>query len=95
MEHGQLIASPAEPGRVAPAGLEPRPARQREPLGARSLREMVELAIAEAERQAIRRALALAKGNKSQAARILQTNYTTLHAKMRRFGISAKEFRPA
>jgi DNA-binding NtrC family response regulator len=56
---------------------------------------MVEQAVTEAEAQAIRHALASARGNKSQAARLLQTNYTTLHAKMRRFRISAQEFRPS
>ena len=64
-------------------------------VGVRSLREMVEQAVTEAEAQAIRRALASARGNKSRAARLLQTNYTTLHAKMRRFRISAQEFRPS
>ena len=47
----------------------------------------------EAEAQAISRALAAAKGNKSLAARILRTNYTTLHTKMKRFKISAQDFR--
>ena len=41
---------------------------------------------------ALRRALAATVGNKSQAARLLRTNYTTLHAKMKRYGISAAEF---
>jgi len=63
-------------------------------LGVHSLRELVEQAVVEAEAQAIRRALDSAKGNKSLAARILQTNYTTLHAKMKRFNISAREFLP-
>ncbi len=64
-------------------------------LGVHSLRELVEQAVVEAEAQAIRRALGSAKGNKSLAARILQTNYTTLHAKMKRFNISAREFLPS
>ncbi len=62
-------------------------------VGVHSLRELVEQAVAEAEAQAIGRALATARGNKSLAARLLQTNYTTLHAKMKRFKISAQEFR--
>ncbi len=66
-----------------------------EPLGDRSLKEIVDAAIAAAEGRAIRRALVLARGNKSHAARMLRTNYTTLHGKMKRFGISAHEFRPA
>jgi len=64
-------------------------------VGVHSLREMVEQAVTEAEAQAIRRALATAKGNKSLAARILQTNYTTLHGKMKRFKILAEEFIPS
>ncbi len=64
-------------------------------VGVRSLREMVEQAVTEAEAHAIRRALFSARGNKSRAARLLQTNYTTLHAKMKRFAISAQEFRPS
>ena len=61
----------------------------------RSLKEFVEQAVAKAEAHAIGRALTAAKGNKSLAARILRTNYTTLHAKMKRFKISAQEFRPS
>jgi DNA-binding NtrC family response regulator len=33
-----------------------------------------------------------AKGNKSQAARLLRTDYSTLHAKMKRYGIAARDF---
>ena len=71
------------------------PAPTRLAVGLHSLKELVEQAVAEAEAQAIRRALSTAKGNKSLAARILQTNYTTLHAKMKRFKISAEEFFPS
>jgi len=73
-----------------PAGHPPAP----QALGVHSLRELVRQAVMEAEAQAIRRALASTKGNKSLAARVLQTHYTTLHAKMKRFGISAREFLP-
>jgi two-component system nitrogen regulation response regulator GlnG len=52
----------------------------------------VDGAVADAEGEAIRRALTATVGNKSQAARLLRTNYTTLHAKMKRYGISAREF---
>lgn len=65
------------------------------PGGARqvsSLRRIVDEAVAAAEGQAIRRALKSTDGNKSQAARLLRTNYTTLHAKMKRYGIAAREF---
>ena len=61
-------------------------------VGLFSLREIVGSAVAQAEVEAIRRALALTHGNKSQAARLLRTNYTTLHARMRRYGIRAQTF---
>jgi len=59
-----------------------------------SLREVAELAAIRAEREVIRHALGATKGNKSQAARLLRTDYTTLHAKMKRYGISARDFSP-
>ena len=48
----------------------------------------------QAERELIRHALQTTKGNKSQAARLLRTDYTTLHAKMKRYSISARDFMP-
>jgi DNA-binding NtrC family response regulator len=68
------------------------PASPRLRVGTCSLRQIVDEAVAHAEREAIRRALTTTLGNKSQAARLLRTNYTTLHSKMRRYGISAREF---
>jgi DNA-binding NtrC family response regulator len=59
-----------------------------------SLREVAELAAVQAEREVIRHALEATKGNKSQAARLLRTDYTTLHAKMKRYGILARDFAP-
>ena len=59
-----------------------------------SLREVAELAAVQAEREIIRHALESTKGNKSQAARLLRTDYTTLHSKMKRYGISARDFTP-
>jgi DNA-binding NtrC family response regulator len=79
-----LSASAPAPSRVAA-----------EPLGEDlSLREVAELAAGQAEREVIRHALESTKGNKSQAARLLRTDYTTLHAKMKRYGISARDFTP-
>jgi DNA-binding NtrC family response regulator len=75
----------AAPGRSRP------PASTR--VGTWSLREIVDDAVARAEGEAIRRALGATLGNKSRAARLLSTNYTTLHQKMKRYGISAGEFR--
>jgi DNA-binding NtrC family response regulator len=58
-----------------------------------SLREITHRATAEAERQAIRLALQATGGNKSEAARLLRVDYKTLHLKMKRYGIEAREFR--
>ncbi len=84
-------APPAEAPR--PSAVEA-PAEPRAPMrvGVFSLRQIVDSAVTQAEREAIRRALGSTLGNKSHAARLLRTNYTTLHAKMKRYGISAREF---
>jgi DNA-binding NtrC family response regulator len=74
------------------AGQAPGKRAARVRVGTSSLRQIVGGAVADAEGEAIRRALAATVGNKSQAARLLRTNYTTLHAKMKRYGISAAEF---
>ena len=58
-----------------------------------SLREIAEGAAAYAEQQAIRPALQVTSGNKSEAARLLRTAYTTLHVKMKQYGIPAAQFR--
>jgi two-component system nitrogen regulation response regulator GlnG len=60
-----------------------------------SLREVSEQAVAAAERQAIRHALKITRGNKSQAARLLRTDYKTLHLKLSRYGIHPREFLPS
>ena len=62
------------------------------PVGS-SLREIAGGAAAYAEQQAIRRALQVTSGNKSEAARLLRTDYKTLHVKMKQYGISAAQFR--
>ena len=62
------------------------------PVGS-SLREIAGGAAAYAEQQAIRRALQVTSGNKSEAARLLRTDYKTLHVKMKQYGISAGQFR--
>ena len=58
-----------------------------------SLKEITHRATAEAERQAIRLALQATGGNKSEAARFLRVDYQTLHLKMKRYGIDARDFR--
>jgi two-component system nitrogen regulation response regulator GlnG len=74
-------ASPTTPLREEPA-----------PVGS-SLKEVAEAATADAERQAISRALQATRGNKSEAARLLRTDYKTLHVKMKLYGIPAAQFR--
>ena len=67
---------------------------QPESRGLRSLREIAEGAAREAERHAISEVLRSTRGNKSQAARELKTDYKTLHVKMKSLGIRAKDFTP-
>ena len=58
-----------------------------------SLKEIADAAAAQAEQDAIRRVLQLTGGNKSEAARLLRTDYKTLHIKMRQYRIDAGLFR--
>jgi DNA-binding NtrC family response regulator len=60
----------------------------------RTLREVAAHAAREAERQSICEALRATRGNKSQAARALVTDYKTLHLKMKDLGIRARDFNP-
>jgi two-component system nitrogen regulation response regulator GlnG len=60
----------------------------------RSLREIASSAAKDAELRAIRDALQTARGNKSQAARALRTDYKTLHVKMKQLGIRGRDFGP-
>jgi two-component system nitrogen regulation response regulator GlnG len=87
------VITPEHLPALSVAVIPPRRPGPREPVGEDlSLREVAEMAAAEAERQAIRQALEATRGNKSQAARLLRTDYTTLHAKMKRYGINARDF---
>jgi DNA-binding NtrC family response regulator len=61
--------------------------------GRSSLKEIAGAAAAEAEQQAIQRTLEITMGNKSEAARLLRTDYKTLHLKMKEYGVDAKRFR--
>jgi two-component system nitrogen regulation response regulator GlnG len=58
----------------------------------RSLKEIAEEAAGAAERDAISQTLRVTKGNKSQAARVLKTDYKTLHLKMKKFGLRGRDF---
>jgi two-component system nitrogen regulation response regulator GlnG len=58
----------------------------------KSLKEAAEEAAREAERQVICETLRETRGNKSRAARMLRTDYKTLHVKMKSLGIRARDF---
>ncbi len=85
-EHLTALAA-EDPG--APAAGEPGPS-----VAGFSLREVGKKAAAEAERQAIRQVLQATRGNKSEAARLLRTDYKTLYLKMKHYGIRSREFLP-
>ncbi len=51
------------------------------------LKEMVRRKTAELERRALIEALRRTGGNKAKAARLLQIDYTTIHAKLKQYGI--------
>ena len=58
-----------------------------------SLKEVAEAAASFAEQEAIRCTLKATKGNKSEAARLLRTDYKTLHLKMKQYSINAAHFK--
>jgi DNA-binding NtrC family response regulator len=62
------------------------------PVGS-SLKAIGEAALADAEQHAIRCTLEAARGNKSEAARRLRTDYRTLHRKMKQYGIGLGRFK--
>lgn len=68
----------------------PMPGRMR--VGPFSLRQIVDAAVGQAEGAAIRCALAAAGGDKRRAAGGLSISYSTLRAKMKRYGISSPAF---
>src|SRR5438046_2277167 len=79
---------------VLPVEPSPAPALRGEPGRVdSSLRDIAEAAAANAEQQAIRRVLQLTSGNKSEAARLLRTDYKTLYLKLKQYRIDAALFR--
>ncbi len=57
-----------------------------------SLKDVGREAAREAQRQVICEAMRAAKGNKSEAARALLTDFKTLHLKMKSLGVRARDF---
>ena len=79
---------------VIPVEASPATALRGEPAPAgSSLKEIGEAAAADAEEQAIQRALQTTGGNKTEAARLLRTHYKTLYLKLKQYGIDAGPFR--
>jgi DNA-binding NtrC family response regulator len=60
-------------------------------LPGQSLKQVAETAVEEAERQAISHVLKTTGGNKSQAAKILKTDYKTLHLKIKKYKLQTKD----
>jgi DNA-binding NtrC family response regulator len=83
-EHLSFLAADAPPTTA--------PGCESVPIGL-SLKEIAESAAANAERHAIRQALQVSGGNRSEAARRLRTDYKTLYLKMKQYGIPAAQFR--
>jgi two-component system nitrogen regulation response regulator GlnG len=79
----RLLGEPSSPASLRPSGVTNG-----------SLREVAAQATREAEHRAISEALRTAGGNKAQAARALQTDYKTLHTKMKALGIRGRDFTP-
>jgi DNA-binding NtrC family response regulator len=55
-----------------------------------SLKEIVRLSTSQVERRALIEALRKAGGNKAKAARLLKIDYTTIHAKIKQYGLRAE-----
>ena len=91
IEPQHLSVLPVDPS--AATALRGEPAPLDSALGDSSLKEIAEAAAADAERRAIHRVLQATSGNKSEAARLLRTDYKTLYRKMKQYGIDAGPFR--
>jgi DNA-binding NtrC family response regulator len=84
-----LLGKPAAAKAGATGATRPVPGEQR---AGPSLREVAAEAAEAAERRVISETLRATRGNKSQAARELDTDFKTLHLKMKRFGIRGRDF---
>jgi DNA-binding NtrC family response regulator len=91
IEPEHLSVLPVDPSAATAVRGEPAPGGSL--LVGTSLKEIAEAAVADAERRAIRQVLQNTRGNKSEAARYLRTDYKTLHVKMKQYGIDAGPFR--
>ena len=79
---------------VIPIDSSPATALREEPTPAEaSLKQIADAAVADAEGRVIRRVLQITGGNKTEAARLLRTDYKTLYLKLKQYGIDAGQFR--
>jgi DNA-binding NtrC family response regulator len=92
-ESGLVIGASAIRQLLGEPGVADVPKRPGPPLDV-TLRQIGDRAARDAERQAITETLRNTSGNKSRAARLLRTDYKTLHIKMRDLGIRAHDFTP-
>jgi len=83
-EHLRGLASDSLHTEPAPPALMP-------PMG-RSLKTIAETAVGEAESLAIRQALHITRGKRSEAARLLRIDAKTLYVKMKRYRILGRDF---
>jgi len=90
--HTTDLAIRAEVIRPVLTASEPAAAIEPAPASAASLKGVAEQAARAAERRTICDMLRVTKGNKSEAARTLRTDYKTLHLKMKALGIRAADF---
>jgi DNA-binding NtrC family response regulator len=91
IEPEHLSVLPGEPLPATALRAEPAPGDASP--GDFSLKGIADAAASDAERWAIHRVLQATRGNKSEAARQLRTDYKTLHLKMKQYGIDAGRFR--
>jgi two-component system nitrogen regulation response regulator GlnG len=89
-----LVIQPADLESVLSGGLHASPITFPQSNGM-SLRQAADQAARSAEREIIVHALQATRGNKSQAAKALKTDYKTLHVKMKALRIRAHDFKSA
>src|SRR6267143_149096 len=91
IEPEHLSVLPGEPSPASALRAEPAPGDSSP--GDFSLKGIAEAAASDAERRAIHQVLQATRGNKSEAARQLRTDYKTLHLKMKQYGIDSGQFK--
>jgi DNA-binding NtrC family response regulator len=91
LESQDVVLRRAQLQKLLGAQSDPRDVRHGVPAG-RVLKQVAEAAARDAEQRLIREVLRETRGNKSRAAKVLCTDYKTLHLKMKAFGIRARDY---